>query len=53
MFITPSRSRKAAETDAAIMLPTREKESKRLKTAEAVAATIREVIMTMLGRVGE
>lgn len=47
-FITPSKSRKAAETDVPIILPILLKESNLLLIAEAVAATMTDVTMTIL-----
>jgi len=47
--MAPRSSRKAAETEVPMMPPTREKAEKREETAEAVAATTMEVMMTILG----
>ena len=48
MFIIPSRMRKAAETDVPMMPPTLLNAPNLELIAEAVAATITEVIMTIL-----
>jgi len=51
MFIIPRTSRKVAETEEPIIPPIREKLLKCFETADAVAATTIEVIITMLWKV--
>lgn len=48
MFMMPRMIRKAAETAEAMMAPTLLKVLNRVLMAEAVAATVMEVMMTML-----
>lgn len=47
-FMIPRRMRKAAETEVPTMPPTLEKPSNLLETAEAVAATTMDVMITIL-----
>jgi hypothetical protein len=47
-FMTPSRSRKEAETEEPMIPPMWEKLSNLLETADAVAATMMDVMMTIV-----
>jgi len=49
MFMTPRTIRKAADTEEPMMAPTLPKVANRPLTAEAVAATVMDVTITMLG----
>lgn len=48
MFIMPSTMRKVADTEVPTIPPTFEKLSNRFETADAVAATTMDVIITIL-----